>query len=130
MLWTEADSSLPNNYFSALVQLKSLERRLDKDPEMKQHYARKIHDNFNKGYITQVDKSDCFKLDQPREWYLPPHHPVVHPLKTRQSSQSIEWRSKVPGAIFEQRFVNRTGPATKFDTHTDPLLSTQVRRLC
>ena len=28
MLWAEDDSSLPNNYFSALVQLKSLERRL------------------------------------------------------------------------------------------------------
>ena len=40
MLWTEADSSLPNNYFSALVQLKSLERRLDKDPELKQLYAK------------------------------------------------------------------------------------------
>ena len=78
MLWTEADSSLPNNYFSALVQLKSLERRLDKDPELKQLYAKTIHDDFKKSYITKVDKSDCFKVDQPREWYLP-HHPVVQP---------------------------------------------------
>ena len=27
-----------------------------------------------------MDKTDCFKVDQPREWYLP-HHPVVHPHK-------------------------------------------------
>ena len=38
MLWAEDGSSLPNNYFSALVQLKSLERRFSKDPELKQHY--------------------------------------------------------------------------------------------
>ena len=35
-------------------------------------------------------------------------------------------RSKVLGSIFEQRLVNWTGLATKFDTHTNPLSSTQV----
>ena len=29
MLWADDESSLPNNYFSALVQVKSLERRLE-----------------------------------------------------------------------------------------------------
>ena len=80
MLWAEADSSLPNNYFSALVQLKSLERRLDKDPQLQQLYAKTIHDDLDKGYIVKVNKRDCFKVDQPREWYLS-HHPVVHPHK-------------------------------------------------
>ena len=74
MLWDDAESSLPNNYFSALVQLKSLERRLDKTPELKVSYDQIIKDHFDKGYIVQVDKSDCFKVDNPREWYLP-HHP-------------------------------------------------------
>ena len=31
MLWAEDNIELPNNYFSALVQLKSLEKRLTKD---------------------------------------------------------------------------------------------------
>ena len=78
-LWTEAERSLPKNYFSALVQLKLLERRLDKDPELKQLYAKTYHDDLDKGYISKIDKRDCFKVDQPREWHLrlfflfPPH---------------------------------------------------------
>ena len=78
MLWTETDSSLPNNYISVLVQLKSLERCLDRELELKQLYAKSLHHYSDKGYITKVHKSDCFKVDQPRQWYLP-HHPVVHP---------------------------------------------------
>ena len=77
MLWADDESSLPNNYFSALVQLKSLERRLEKTPELKAIYAQTIKDDFDKGYIVQVEKSDCFRVDNPREWYLP-HHPVFH----------------------------------------------------
>ena len=30
--WADDDSNLPNNYFSALVELKSLNCRLEKDP--------------------------------------------------------------------------------------------------
>ena len=32
MLWNETESNLPNNYSSALVQLYSLERRFQRDP--------------------------------------------------------------------------------------------------
>ena len=78
MLWAEDGSSLPNNYFCALVQLKSLERRFSKDPELKQRYGKTTQDDLDKGYIEKNDKTDCFKVDNPREWYLP-HHPVVHP---------------------------------------------------
>ena len=42
MFWADDRSSLPNNYFSALMQLKSLERRLDKNPELKSSWAKII----------------------------------------------------------------------------------------
>ena len=83
MLWAQDESSLPNNYFSALVQLKSLERRLAKDADLKERYSKTIQDYFSKGYIVNVDKSECFKVNEVREWYLP-HHPVVHPHKVRR----------------------------------------------
>ena len=35
MLWNDKESILPNNYFSSSAQLKSLERRLDKDPSLR-----------------------------------------------------------------------------------------------
>ena len=107
MLWTEADSSLPNNSFSALVQLKSLERRLDKDPELKQLYAKTIQDDFNKNYITKVDKSDCFKGYHPREWYLP-QHPVVHPHKPGKVRRVLNGAAKFQGQSLNNALL--TGP--------------------
>ena len=80
MLWADDESTFPNNYFSALVQLKSLERRLGKDPQLKESYSKIIKKEFEKGYIVQVDKSESFRTDNRREWYLP-HHPVIHPHK-------------------------------------------------
>ena len=68
MLWAEDESSLPNNYFSALVQLKSLERRLGKDAELKERYSKTIHEDHSKGYIVNVNKADCFKVSNAREW--------------------------------------------------------------
>ena len=71
MLWADEESTLPNNYFSALVQLKSLERRLGKYPQLKKSYSKKIREDFEKGYIVRVDKSECFRTDNRREWYKP-----------------------------------------------------------
>ena len=77
MLWADEESTLPKNYFSAFVQLKSLERRLRKDPQLKESYSKTIREDFEKRYIVQVDKSECFRTDNSREWYLP-HHLVIH----------------------------------------------------
>ena len=61
MLWAEDDSSLPNNYFSVL-QLKSLERRLERAPDLKAFYAQTIEEDFDKGYNVKSDRS---KVDNP-----------------------------------------------------------------
>ena len=44
--------------FSALVQLKSLERRLGKDPKLKERYFMTIRDDLSKNYIIKVEKSN------------------------------------------------------------------------
>ena len=49
MLWNDKESSLPNNYFSSLAQLKSLEKRLDKDPSLRVKYAETIREDIQKG---------------------------------------------------------------------------------
>ena len=56
MLWAKDGSSLPNNYFSALVQQKSMERRSSKDPELKQQYGKTIQDNLDERYIEKIEK--------------------------------------------------------------------------
>ena len=107
MLWADDESSLPNIYFSALVQLKSLERRLEKTPELKASYAQTIKDDFDKGYIVQVDKSDCFRIDNPREWYLP-HHPVIHPHKPGKVRRVLNGAAKFHGVSLNSTLL--TGP--------------------
>ena len=107
MLWADEESTLPNNYFSALVQLKSLERRLEKSPDLKSSYAQTIKDDFDKGYIVQVNKSECFKTDNPREWYLP-HHPVFHPHKPGKVRRVLNGAAKFPGHSLNNALL--TGP--------------------
>ena len=36
MLWIDSNISLPNNYYSSLAQFKTLERRLSKEPELRE----------------------------------------------------------------------------------------------
>ena len=107
MLWADDDSSLPNNYFSALVQLKSLERRLERTPDLRTSYAQTIKDDFDKGYIVKVDKSDCFKVENPREWYLP-HHPVLHPHKPGKVRRVLNGAAKFHGVSLNNALL--TGP--------------------
>ena len=107
MLWAEDDSSLPNNYFSALVQLKSLERRLAKDADLKERYSKTIQNDFSKGYIVNVDKGDCFKVNEVREWYLP-HHPVVHPHKPGKVRRVLNGAAKFQGQSLNNLLL--TGP--------------------
>ena len=107
MLWADDESSLPNNYFSALVQLKSLERRLEKTPELKASYAQTIKDDFDKGYIVQIDKSDCFRIDNPREWYLP-LHTVFHPHKPGKVRRVLKGAAKFHGVSLNSKLL--TGP--------------------
>ena len=45
---------LPDNYYSSLVQLKSLEKRLAKDPHLRDQYSKTIEDDLSKVYVIQV----------------------------------------------------------------------------
>ena len=49
LLWKNAKSHLPNNYSSAVSQLKSLERRLEKDENLKQRYKETIDVDVQRG---------------------------------------------------------------------------------
>ena len=107
MLWADEESTLPNNYFSALVQLKSLERRLGKNPQLKESYSKTTREDFEKGYIVRVDKSECFRTDNRREWYLP-HHPVVHTHKPGKVRRVFNGAAKFHGHSLNNALL--TGP--------------------
>ena len=119
MLWADEESTLPNNYLSALVQMKSLERRLGKDPQLKESYSKTIKEGgFGKGYLIQVDKSECFRTDNCREWYLP-RHPVLHPHKPGKVRRVLNG-PKVSLLFFEQCSFNRSRSAATPNPHPFP----------
>ena len=107
MSWADNGSGLPSNFISDLVQLKSLERCLVKKPELKNNYTRKITIDLDKSYIVKIDKQVWFKVDCPREWYLPPH-PVFHPHKPGKVRRVLNGAAKFQGSSFINPFL--TGP--------------------
>ena len=106
MLWVEDDVALPNNYYSSLVQLKSLEKRLAKDESLKERYDATIMEDLDKGYEikTPSSGSDCRSL---REWYLP-HHPVLSPNKPGKVRRVLNGAAKFHGKSLNSCLL--TGP--------------------
>ena len=80
ILWADDDSSLPKNYFSALVLLNSLERCPESASNLKHGFSKTIRIGFFREDNLQVEQFDCFKADFLCDWNLP-NHPVLHPCK-------------------------------------------------
>ena len=103
MLWIDSNVSLPNNYYSSVAQFKTLERRLSKDPELRDRYADTIRQDIRKGYVVTVESHDPRKHSN-REWYLP-HHPFVNPKKPGKVRLVLNGASKFHGTSSNKSFL-------------------------
>ena len=106
MLWANDDIDLPNNYYSALVQLKSLEKRLSKDEELWSKYSKNINDNVEKGYVFFGVEENPSQQSK-REWYLP-HQTVINPNKPRKIRRVLNGAAKFHGTSLNRSLL--TGP--------------------
>ncbi|XP_071837463.1 uncharacterized protein [Apostichopus japonicus] len=70
---------LPNNRECAAQRLKGLAKRLRKDSNLQEKYAKAMGEVLNKGYAQVVPEEEIGRSDG-AVWYLP-HHPVTHPMK-------------------------------------------------
>ena len=95
MLWVEETIRLPENYYLSLVQLKSLKKRLEKDPDLRNQYSKTIEDDLSKGYVIHVPPHN-FSNGRIREWYFP-HHPVVNPNKPGKVKHVLNGAPKFHG---------------------------------
>ena len=108
MPWAEDNNiELPNNYFSALVQLKSLEKRLTKDQTLREKYSNTVKEDLDKGYVVRVKEAYKAESRSEREWYLP-HHPVVNPNKPGKVRRVLNGAAKFHGASLNKPLL--TGP--------------------
>ena len=72
---------LPDNKQMAELRLRSLRRKLEKNPELSKKYAEGMEDLLSKGYAIEVPLSEAGHQDG-EGWYLP-HHTVVNPDKKK-----------------------------------------------
>ena len=84
MLWADDNIHLPDNFYASLVQFKSLEKRLEKDLNLKTQYASDIRSDVEKGYVVPVSPSRLKKPFRPRMVRTAP--PSFKSEQIRQSS--------------------------------------------
>ena len=79
LIWNDSATALPNKRVVAERRLALLEKRLDRDPQLKVKYTETIENDLHKGYIKKLGDQELADPVE-HEWYLP-HHPVLHPHK-------------------------------------------------
>ena len=92
LIWKDSIRALPNNRVIAEKRLELLERRLERDTQLKVKYTETIENDLQKGYIKKLEDQELVETDA-HEWYLP-HHAVVHPdkpRKVRRVSDAAAW---------------------------------------
>ena len=77
-----------------MAQLKSLERRLQKDDMLRKRYQETINTDVKAGYVRRVEQVELNKTKDRLQWDLP-HHPVINPHKP-EKVRSVQRSSKVP----------------------------------
>ena len=80
MLWQAEHIKLPNNFGQAKAHFISLERRLEKTPEIKVLYSETIKADLAKGYVRNLSLEEVKSTANSQQWYLL-HHPVQNPHK-------------------------------------------------
>ena len=107
LLWAESSPDLPINYCSALQQLYSLEKRLDKDIDLKDANQKTIQRDLENGFLRTIDKHELQHTENNLQWYLP-HHPVKHPHKPGKVRRVCNAASKFKGTSLNDKLL--TGP--------------------
>ena len=79
------------------MQLKSLERLLTKDENLREKYNSTINSDLNKGYVIEVPDAHKVESRSNKEWYLP-HHPVLNPNKPGKVRRVLNGAAKFHGA--------------------------------
>ena len=104
LLWKNAKPHLPNNYSSAVSQLKSLERRLEKDENLKQRYKETIDVDLQKGFVRILDEAEIENTKTDLQWYVP-HLPVLNPNKPDKVRRVCNAASKFGGVSLNDNLM-------------------------
>ncbi len=70
---------LDNNYSRVLRQLKSMEKRLLKNPELKESYQKAMNEYEARGFARELTPDEAQRFDQGEQYFIP-HHAVIKEL--------------------------------------------------
>ena len=104
LLWPEDEVKLQNNFYSARGQLKSLERRLQKDETLKKRYQETIDTDVNAEYVRKVDQAELNENRDKLQWYSP-HHPVINPHKPEKVRRVCNAAAKYQGVALNDKLL-------------------------
>ena len=104
VLWKNAKSHLPNNYSSAVSQLKSLEETGEKDESLKQRYKETIDVDVQKVFVRILDEAEFESTKTDLQWYVP-HLPVMNPKKPDKVRQVCNAASKFGGVSLNDNLM-------------------------
>ena len=85
-------------------QLKSLERRLQKDETLKKRYQETIDTDVNAGYVRKIDQTELNETKDKLQWYLP-HHPVINPPKPEEVRGVCNAAAKYQGVVLNNKLL-------------------------
>ena len=86
------------------MQPKSLEKRLAKDEDLKEKYAKTIQEDLIKGYVIEVPNAHKVESRSDKEWYLP-HHPVLNPNKPGKVRRVLNGAANLHGASLNKLLI-------------------------
>ena len=124
---------LQNYYFSAVSQLKSLQKRLQNDPVLNQKNNQTLQTDLDKNFVKPVEK----QAPPPESiWHLP-HHPVTNPNKPGKVRRVANAASKFCGESLNSNLLtgpdllnNLVGISLRFREHPFAVLSDIEGILC
>ena len=86
-------------------QLKSLERRLQKDETLRKRYQETIDTDLNAGYVRKFDETEINENRNRLQWYLP-HHPVINPHKPGKVRRVCNVAAKYQGVTLNDKLLS------------------------
>ena len=102
LLWREEEVKLPNNFYSAMGQLKSLEHGLQKDETLRNRKQETIDKDVNAGYVRKVEQAELNETRNRLQWYLT-HHAVINPHKPEKVRGVCNAAAKYQGVALSDK---------------------------
>ena len=101
--WKSDSPELPRSKPMAFSRLKSVERKMDKNPPFGEEYCQKIQTYIEKGFARKLTPTEA-STDGPTTWYLP-HFDVHNPNKPGKWRLVFDAASKCQGVSLNDKLI-------------------------